>query len=154
MLVRDLKQLLVWIYTRYARSKGHLWERRKWLLDKWGNNRFAMIAIARALENILVSCLTQRSWCSLSFSFSSHFFCPPTLSQFHLLCPFFIFSVCPSHPLSHSNCPCFSPLFASQQVNSSSGACFAGWDCSLTSFSSQLRLSRSASALLSRDSHS
>lgn len=85
---------------------------------------------ARALENYFVSYLPERSRCSLSFPFSSPFLCPPTLSQVHLLSPFFIFSSCPSpsHPLSESNFPCFSPLFTFQRANGGSGACLAGCD--------------------------
>lgn len=95
MLVRLLKQLLLWIYPRYAGSKGQLCNTGE-ENGYWINRTTAhLTAIAKALESFLDPCLSKRRWWSLSSLFSTPFLCLPTLSQFHLCCPFYIFSICP-----------------------------------------------------------
>lgn len=130
MLVRLLKQMLVWIYPRYAGSKGQLCNTGE-ENGYWINGTTAhLTATAKALENFFGPCLPKKRRWSLSCLFSTPFSLPsypvsiapspPILFFFHLSFP--------SYLLSYSNCPCFSPLFTFQQANSSSGACFARCD--------------------------
>lgn len=95
MLVRLLKQMLVCIYPRYAGSKGQLCNTGEgngyWIN---GTTEYST-ATAKALENSFGPCLPKKRWWSLSFLFSTPLLCLPTLSQFHLLCPFCVFfSIC------------------------------------------------------------
>lgn len=95
MLVRLLKQLLLWIYPRYAGSKGQLCntgeENGYWINETTTH----LTAISKVPESFLGPYLSKRRWWFLSSLCSTPFLCLTTLSQFHLLCPFYIISICP-----------------------------------------------------------
>lgn len=121
----------------------------KCLLNKW-DKRFTPTGSERALENYLAR-FPKRSPYSLSFLFSSTFLCPPALPQFHLLAYSSFSHPVPSHKtIALVSLLIYSPANEQQQ----SPLCRLRRLLFITSFSSQLRLGGSASALLPGDSHS
>lgn len=95
MLVRLLKQMLVWIYPRYAGSKGQLCNTGE-ENGYWINGTTAhLTATAKALENFFSPCLPKKRRWSLSCLFSTPFSLPSYPVSIAPSLPILFFSICP-----------------------------------------------------------
>lgn len=153
MLVRLPKHLLVWIYPRYAGSKGQLCNTGE-ENGYWINGTTAhLTAIAKALENFLGPCLPKRRWWFLSFLFSLPSY-PISISPSLPILYFFHLSLSLPSSLIKQLPLFFSFIYFPVSEQQQWWLLCRLQLHSLSSFSSQLRLSSSTSVLLSWDSHS